>query len=194
MLTCFCSFMQPRALTAFSEHNMCWEPEHLTLPSSATGALEWFLPSARSWAHFPSHPAQSNLIHLIMWCVAIAAMNPAAATQKTDKKFFFSFSFFPLSTHPGEVRVIFWCSESNPDRLMPPMRAALWWRPKRKTQLTMRFTSGDLGFICKRTNELMIWNHHWSLKQLIIVFLLLIFTGFKFRSLPPREMKTNGHA
>lgn len=126
--------MQPRALTAFSEHNMCWEPEHLTLPSSATGALERFLPSARSWAHFPSHPAQSNLIHLIMWCVAIAAMNPAAATQKTDKKFFFSFSFFPLSTHPGEVRVIFWCSESNPDRLMPPMRAALWWRPKRKTR------------------------------------------------------------
>lgn len=39
---------------------------------------------------FPLYSTQSNLIHLIMWSVTMAAMNPAAEIQKTDKKLLFS--------------------------------------------------------------------------------------------------------
>lgn len=175
-LTWFCSLIPPRAPTPF-----CWAQHVLgtgafDLPQlSGRNSSVTFTFSKELCSFSPSCSEQSNLIHLIMWCVAIAAMNPAAATQKTDKKL----GFFPLSTHLIKVRIVFLCSKSNADRLMPPVRAKLWQSLRRKTQLNYTFCFGGLGFIFKKTNELTVWNHHWSLTQLIIIFLFQPFTGFK---------------
>lgn len=141
-LTWFCSLISPCAPTPF-----CWAQYVLgtgafQLPQlSGRNSSVTFTFSKELCSFSPSYSVQSNLIHLIMWCVAIAAMNPAAATQKTDKKL----GFFFLSTHPVKVRVVFLCSKSNPDRLMPPVRAKLWQSLKRKTRSNHMFCFGGLG-------------------------------------------------